>query len=237
MDRRDNVDSSNTYAKELEKERAEGREYDEYITEGGAKYRVPYRTVREVIFTSVEKEGEMRDTEHAARLQYRLMLQDAILFAKVEFVARKIKITYNPDNADNRKAKMSLQQISEFLAKEGVHVDISTAQQRDVDYYNEIYKYQYNPPSIREHPPYGYTLEEWRKGMKAEYESKKDEYEQAKKEKFHNFQDEYVREHPELAAELGIKIEPKKEDKSLIGRVLKKNKKSKDEKGFWFHGV
>ncbi len=234
MDRRENADT-HTYQKELEKERAETKEYNEYVDENGAKYRVPYHMVREVTFTGLKKE-ELIDTEHSARLQYRFMLMDSILFAKVEFVARKIKLTYNPETADNRKEKMSLQQIIEFLAKQGVHVDQQQMQQRDVDYYNEIYKYQYNPPSIREHPPYGYTLEEWRK-MKAEYEAKKAEYEHGKLEKFHAFQNEYLREHPELAEELGIKIEPEKEEKGLIGKVLKKKKEKKDEKGFWFHGV
>ena len=235
MDKRGDAET-HTYKQELEKEKADSKEYQEYVDENGARYRVPYHMVKEIIFTGIKKE-DLIDTEHSARLQYRLMLKDSILFAKVEFVARKIRVTYNPDTSDNRKEKISLQQLVDFLAKEGVHVDAQQAQQRDVDYYNEIYKYQYSPPSVREHPPYGYTLEEWRNGMKAEYETHKSEYDKAKLDKYHAFQNEYAQEHPELAAELGIKIETKKEDDSLLGRALKKKKEEKDEKGFWFHGV
>ncbi|MDE1873719.1 MAG: hypothetical protein KGI04_01195 [Candidatus Micrarchaeota archaeon] len=240
MDKRGDAEI-HTYQQELAKEKADTKSYDEYVEENGKRFYVPYHTVREVIFSGVSKE-DLRDTEHAARLQYRLMLKDSILFAKVEFVARRIKITFNPEGADNRKEKMSLQQLIEFLAKEGVNVDQKQMQQRDVDYYNEIYKYQYNPPSIREHPPYGYTLEEWRNGMKAEYETHKQQYDKAKLDKFHTFQKSYVLEHPELAEELGIDINAIKEEEekkvSLIDKVLKKDKaKKKDEKGFWFHGV
>jgi hypothetical protein len=228
-----------TYAQELEKEKADTKDYQEYVEENGKKFYVPYHTVREVIFSGIKKE-ELIDTEHAARLQYRLMLKDSILFAKVEFVARRIKVTYNPDDANNRKEKISLQQLIELLAKEGVHVDEKQMQQRDVDYYNEIYKYQFNPPSIREHPPYGYTLEEWRNGMKAEYESRKEVYDKAKLEKFREFQEGYLLQHPELAKELGVDIgaiqEKEKKRTPLLGKLVKK-KKETGEKGFWFHGI
>ena len=236
MDRREDADTY-TYQKELEKERAETKEYNEYVEENGLKYRVPFHTVRQIVFTDVKKE-ELIDTEHAARLQYRLMLQEAVLFAKVEFVARKISITYNPTGADNRKAQMSRQDVVDFLAKQGVHVGTNpeSVSERDVDYYNEHYKYHYNPPSIREHPPYGYTLDEWRNGMKAEYETHKAAYDKAKLDKYHEFQNNYLREHPELAAEMGVKVQEPKEEKGILGKILKKKAK-KDEKGFWFHGV
>ncbi|MCL5239393.1 MAG: hypothetical protein M1286_02895 [Candidatus Marsarchaeota archaeon] len=234
MDRRENTESY-TYQKELEEERKQGNvEYNDYVDENGAKIRVPYKMVKEVTFNNVKKE-ELIDTEHAARLQYRLMLQEAVLFAKVEFVARKIHITYNPDTSANRKAKWSLQQAVDFLAGQGVHINPQEMEQHDVDYYKEHYSYHFNPATIREHPPYGYTRQEWQK-MKAEYAAKKVEYEQGKLDKFHRFQANYLQEHPDLAAEMGVKIEPQKEDKSLLGKVLKKKPK-KDEKGFWFHGV
>ncbi len=234
MDRREDSESY-TYQKELEEERKQGKvEYNDYVEENGAKFRVPYKMVKEVTFNNIKKE-EMIDTEHAARLQYRLMLQEPVLFAKVEFVARKIHVTYNPDDAVNRKMKWSLQQVVDFLAGQGVHIDPREMEQHDVDYYKKHYSYHYNPDTIREHPPYGYTREEWQK-MKAEYATKKAGYEQGKLDKFHAFQEEYLREHPELAAELGVKIEPKKEEKDLVGKLLKKKAK-KDEKGFWFHGV
>ncbi len=233
MDRREGTDDI-TYQKELERERAENKEYEEYVEENGVKFRVPYKTVKEVTFVNIRKD-ELIDAEHSARLQYRIMLLEAVLFAKVEFVARKIKITYNPLEAESRKAKMSLQQIVDFLAKEGVYVSTEGMQERDVDYYNEIYKYQFNPPSIREHAPYGYTMEEWKK-MKPEYEAGKNAYEKKKLEKFHAWQHEYLIQHPELAAQLGVKIEEEKKKKSVLDRVFKKKKDSGD-KGFWFHGV
>ncbi len=236
MDRREDAENY-TYQKELEEERKQpDAARDEYVEENGVKFRVPYKMVREVTFSNVRKE-ELIDTEHAARLQYRLMLQEAVLFAKVEFVTRKIRITYNPDDVVNRKAKMSLQQLVEFLSKQGVNVSAEgpDTSQRDVDYYTEHYSYHFNPAVIREHPPYGYTREEWQE-MKVEYEGKKVEYEKGKLDKFHAFQAEYLQEHPDLAEQLGIKLEAKPEDKSVLGRVLKKKKETRD-KGFWFHGV
>lgn len=233
MDRRENTDAI-TYKKELERERAENKEYQEYVEENGAKFRVPYKNVRQVVFSNLKKE-ELIDTEHAARFQYRLMLLEAVLFAKVEFVARKITITYNPPEAESRKEKMSLQQIVDFLAKEGIHINPLEMQEKEVDYYNDIYKYQYNPPSIREHAPYGYTLEEWRK-MKADYLAKKVIFEKNKIEKFHAWQQDYLRGQPELAAEMGVKIEEEKKP-TLLGKIFKGKKKQTGEKGFWFHGV
>lgn len=203
MDKRENSDAV-TYQKDLEKELAEIKQYDEYVDEKGVRLRIPYKNVKQVSFSNLKKE-ELIDAEHAARLQYRLMLLEAVLFAKVEFAERRITITYNPPEAQSRKEKMSLQQIVDFLAKENVRVDAQQMQEKDVDYYNEIYKYQYSPKSVREHPPYGYTLEEWGK-MKADYEAKKAVYWKEDLEKFHAWQQNYLREHPELAAELGVEL-------------------------------
>ncbi|MCL4404501.1 hypothetical protein M1583_00735, partial [Candidatus Marsarchaeota archaeon] len=84
------------------------------------------------------------------------------------------------------------------------------------DYYKNFYSYAFNPPAIREHAPYGYTIQEWKK-MKPEYEKKKAEYRKKSEEKFHNFQMEYLKEHPELAKEYGIEIQQEKK-KGFFGR-------------------
>lgn len=232
MDRRDEPGTNEyTYQKELEREKKENKQYNEYVEENGERFYVPYRMVKEVTFADIAKEG-LVDSEHAARLQYRLMLQEAVLFAKVEFVARRIRVTYNPESAtDNRKAKTTRKKLEEFLAKEGVKVNEMSVAEREVDYYNEHYRYHFNPQVIREHPPWGYTADEWKK-MKAEYEAKKGAYEKEKLDSFHEFQNEYISEHPELAARMGVKPVVDKAQ----GAFGKKKKGSK-EKGFWFHGI
>ena len=65
-------------------------------------------------------------------------------------------------------------QLADFLAKEGVYVDPRNITERDVNYFEEIYRYQFEPKTIREHAPYGYSLQEW-KGMKPAWEKKRDE--------------------------------------------------------------
>ncbi|MDE1851377.1 MAG: hypothetical protein KGH69_01655 [Candidatus Micrarchaeota archaeon] len=229
MDHRDNLNKGNAYMKDLE---ADG-EFNDMITENGRTFRVPYRMVKEVIFKNIKKE-EMKDMEHSARLQYRLLLMDPILKAKVEFNKQRVIIVYNPVGADNRKEKISERELIEFLAKEGVNVDKSSMEERDVDYYNEIYKYQFEPESIREHPPYGYTREQW-KQMKPSWEKMRDEAEAAKIEKFHAWQQGFVEKHPELHAEQGF-VPQKKKKAGLMERIFGKKKEEK-EKGFWFHGA
>jgi hypothetical protein len=174
---------------------------DEYVEENGAKYKVPYQKVRRVTFNKLSKD-ELKDIEHSARLQYRLLLLDAILDAKVEFVTRKITLVYNPMESRNKKAKTSISEIMEFLGKEGVRVSKEDANESDVDYYTEIYSRHYNPPLIRDHPPYGYTVAEWKK-LKPNYERKKIQKVKKNRERFRNWQIKYLETHPELAAELG----------------------------------
>ncbi|VVB77085.1 Uncharacterised protein [uncultured archaeon] len=171
--------------------------YDEYLEDGGKRYRVPYRTIKEVIFTGVGKD-ELRDAEHAARLQYRLLLLEPVLKAKVDFDGQKITILYNPETAPNRFAKMSLQGLLDFLAKEGVLLDSKESKSRDVDYYREVYCYQYDPKQIRERPPYSFTLEEWQKGMKGKYVAKIKAAESKKAEKFSEWKTDFEAQHPEL---------------------------------------
>src|SRR5580700_1080029 len=138
MDRREGVSESG-FKKDLEQQ---SDDYNDKVMEDGKPIRVPYSMVKEVIFTNLS-EIELRDIEHSARLQYRLLLMDPVLKAKVEFIRKKIIITYNPTGAENRKEKISQRELVEFLAKEGVHVNIDYIAERDVDYYNEIYKYQF----------------------------------------------------------------------------------------------
>ncbi len=203
----------------------------QYIEENGNLYRVPYRIVAKVVFSNISK-SDMKDQEHAARLQYRLMLNDAILKARVHFAKGNITIIYNPTNADNLKEKISLEEIIKFLESEGIHVDRQHMVNEDYDYYKNFYSYAFNPPAIREHPPYGYTLEEWRK-IKPEWEKKREKGRIKNEEKFHKFQMEYLKQHPELAKEYGIEIEQEKP--SLKERLF--GKKKGQEKSFWFHGA
>ena len=204
----------------------------QYIEENGNLFRVPYRMVAKVTFSNVSK-ADFVDPEHAARLQYRLMLNDAILKARVHYAKGNIVIIYNPENADNLKEKISLEEIIKFLNSEGVHVSAANAVKEDYDYYKNFYSYAFSPPAIREHAPYGYTLQEWRK-IKPEWEKKKVEYTVKKEQQFHDWQMSYLREHPELAKELGIELQDKKKltlKEKLLGR------KSSSGKGFWFHGA
>ena len=193
----------------------------QYVEENGNLYRVPYKMVAKVVFSNVDK-AYFKDQEHAARLQYRLMLNDAILKARVHYIRGNIIIIYNPPNADNLKEKISIDEIIKFLESEGVKVSRDHMVNEDYDYYKNFYSYAFNSPSIREHAPYGYTIQEWKK-MKPEWEKKKAEYKRKSEEKFHNFQMQYLKEHPELAKEYGIEIKEEKltiKDK-LLGRKKK----------------
>ncbi|MGC8676109.1 MAG: hypothetical protein ACP5T3_01145 [Candidatus Micrarchaeia archaeon] len=169
---------------------------DMYVVDEGEKYRVPYNVVKEVVFSDL-KSDELVDLEHSARIQYRLLLNDAILRAKVEFVKRTITIVYNPPGSGSRNAEISLGDIVKLLENEGVHVNLPKAQQRDVDYKEEIWRAQFHPATIREHPPYGFTMDEWKK-MKPKYEISVQESRKKKWEKFKEWQKKYEKEHPEL---------------------------------------
>ena len=229
MDRRDNEPSENGFLKDL---KAEEKEYNDKVEYNGKVYRVPYRMIREVVFSNVSSD-ELKSIENSARIQYRLLLMDAVLKAKVEFVKNRITITYNPEDAQNRKEKTSRHQLADFLAKEGVSVNEENTQERVVDYFEEIYKPQFEPATIREHAPYGYSREEWKK-LKPEWQDNQEKLIKAKFEKFRAFQENYLDAHPELAREHGHVKKPKKH--SLIDRLKGKGKDDK-EKGFWFHGA
>ncbi len=231
MDRREDHNEQNVYQKELE-EQLSGSQviYNDQVTIDGKQYRVPYGMVKEIEFSDVPKEG-MMDMEHAARLQYRLMLQEPVLRAKVEFVKQKITIVYNPTEAKNNKPKISREELVSFLSKEGVRIDPTHFSEKDFDYLKEMYSYQFNPPSIRERPPYGYTISEWKR-MRDKYNSDTEKGKEESQKKFKEWQDSYAAEHSEI---LSDKVSAKHRNPSIREKLF--GKKKKGEKGFWFHGV
>lgn len=194
MDKSDN-DYRAFYAKNDD---AAASAYDSYIEDKGGKYMVPYRKVRQVVFGGAGGDG-LADQEHAARLQYRLILMDPVLIAEVDFESRRIRVVYNPEDATGRNERISLKGITDFLASEGVRVDAGNAETKELDYYRDIYEYYHDPKTVRERPPYGYTLEEWKKGMKTKYEKKMAGAESKKLEEFREWQAKFGKEHPELA--------------------------------------
>lgn len=234
MDHRENQDQ-NTYQKELEQSKKGENKFDDMVTIDGHPFRIPYKIIKEAVWSNVSKE-EMVSMEHAARIQYRLMLLEPIIRAKIEFMKQKITIVYNPTEAVNRKEKISMHELIKFMATEGVHLDHNKAEIRDFDYYNEMYKYQFDPPTVRERPPYGYTMDEWKK-MKGEYTTKIAESKVTSEDKFKNWQDSYAGQHPEVFGQSAAAAVPAKKP-TLMQRLFgKKDGKKKDEKSFWFHGV
>lgn len=202
MNKDDGQPGQTRYQQDLQKLKEQGGQADDsrnYIEEEGKHYRLPYRTIRMVEFSNIE-EKELIDPGHSARLQYRLLLLDAVIKAYVEFPRQKITVIYNPKEADNIREKTSQEELIAFLAKEGVGVDRSSITERDYDYYKEFYSYAFNPKVIREHPPYGYTTEQWRK-MKPQWEKKMEEHKRTKSEKFREYQNSYEKLHPEVYGE------------------------------------
>jgi hypothetical protein len=237
MDHREEPKGQNSYQLDLKKGTIDEKELmKSWVEIDGQAYRVPYKIIKKVIFSDVKKE-DMIDAEHAARLQYRLMLQDPIIKATVNFLHSRITVIYNPKTADNLREKINQEEIIDFLAKEGVYVDKAKIKEEDYDYYKELYSYAFNPKSIREHAPYGWTLKKWRE-MKPEWEQKQKDGEKAKMAKFHAWQDQYIQTQKEIndpiAAAASVKEQPKTLKEKIFG---KKKPKEKNEKGFWFHGA
>ncbi len=223
MDRRENVEGGSKYKEDLEHERQMGNVEEAWlIDENGNRYRMPYKIIKQVIFNGLSQK-EMIDPQYAARLQYRLSLHEPIIKASVNYIKGRITIIYNPKGAANRREQMSLQELIDALAKEGVHADMKQIEERDYDYVKEFYSYAYFPPTIREHPPYGYTDEEWAK-MKDEWKERTEKQRAEKLQKFHQWQGEYM----ESITKTG---DPNPERKK--GPKEKKG----GEKEFWFHGV
>ncbi|MFI5412273.1 MAG: hypothetical protein ACHQX1_00065 [Candidatus Micrarchaeales archaeon] len=205
MDRRDNQQIEKT--KETfgpgaaqEGETSKGESY--FIQENGKNFRMPYKMVKQVIFKNLDQK-ELIDIPHVARLQYRLLLFDAVIKAKVDYHKRFIRIIYNNEGADNIKEKISRQKLIEFLASEGVHVSEApeNMEETDYDYKKELYDYAYFSPSIREAPPYGWTREEW------------------KREKERRAKEQYRIEHPTMIDKL-LGRDKKKEKRESSGLKL-----------------
>ena len=198
MDRRDNQQvekSKEIFGPGAGQGGDDGKE-SHFIEEDGKKFRMPYKIIKKVTFKNLDQK-ELIDIPYSARLQYRLLLFDAVIKAKVDYYKRFIRIVYNHPEADNIREKISRKQLIDFLAGEGVHVktDPENMEEVDYDYFKELYSYAYFPPSIREAPPYGWTREEW----------KKEQERQAKKK--------YKAEHPGVLAKIfGKKKDEKKKD-------------------------
>jgi hypothetical protein len=230
MDHRTGSETQSTAVKTNEK-------FDAYVTENGEKFRVPYHMIKKVTFTNVSKQ-EMIDIPHAARLQYRLMLLDPIMKASVDFTKAKIIVTYNPDTADNNKEKMSLDELRAVLKKEGISTHDEHMVNEDYDYYKNFYSYAYNPPSIRERAPYGYTAEQWQ-ALKPEWQEKLKKGNLEKVAKHRAFQQAYLEENPEMAAKLDPNFKPTEHKQTFTDKLLGRKKKGNTGggKGFWFHGI
>ncbi len=209
--------------------------FDPYVEENGNKFRVPYHIIKKTTFSNVSK-SEMIDIPHAARLQYRLMLLEPIIKASVDFTKSKITVIYNHDTSDNNHPKISLDDLREVLKKEGISTDPAHMAHEDYDYYKNFYSYAYNPPTIRERAPYGYSQEQWQK-MKPEWEAKLKKGNLEKVEKHRAFQQAYLEENPEIAAKLDPNFKPSETKPTLKEKILGKKKGGSGGKGFWFHGI
>jgi hypothetical protein len=229
------MDHSNVDVNVKQDMKEESSGFNTYVIENGKQYRVPYRMIKKATFTNISME-ELIDIPHAARLQYRLMLMDPVIKATVDFTKSKITILYNPREADNIREKISLDELKEFLAKQGVNVNDSHSTVEDYDYYKDLYTDAYTSPSIRERAPYGYSMEEWRK-MKPEWEAKMKEGEKLKQQKYREFQENYLAENPEMAQKIveGYKPGNAWVKVAFLGKIF--GKREQKEKGFWFHGV
>jgi hypothetical protein len=161
-------------------------------SEEGKKYRIPYHIIKRAVFSGLKRE-ELIDVQHSARLQYRLMLLESVIKAIVDFNDLEITVMYNPTGADNNSAKMSIEQLTEFLAQEGVHADQGGVKNEDYDYYKHFYSYAYSSPSIRKSAPYSYTLDEWKR-LEPEFIKKTARANEDKLAKFRAWQKKYLKE-------------------------------------------
>ena len=188
MERRDEGESAYFKAEEAGKEG-----YDDFIEEGGKRVRMPYRIVKKLEFTGINAD-ELRDQQNAGRLQYKLMLNDAVIKASVDFAKAKITIIYNPEGAENRREKTNSRLLEEFLRNEGIGVKGAIKSERDYDYYRELYLRSFAPETIRRHAPYGWKGEEW-KGERARWERKLGAMQKRKLDAFHRWQEGYAALH------------------------------------------
>ncbi len=200
------------------------------VEENGKKYVVPYRTIKRVMFSNISQK-ELIDIPHAARLQYRLMLLEPVIKATVNYVKGTILVTYNNVGSGNLKEKMSREELIEFLGTQNIHIDPAAVEEQDYDYYNAFFRYTFNPQRVRETAPYGIKTEEWRK-IRPEYEAKTEDAFKKKMGEFHEWQDSYAVEHPDILNEY-----VKAEVKSKRGGLFGKKKVKGTSGGHWFHGI
>jgi len=166
---------------------------DELIEELGKKYHVPYRIVKEAVIAV--KRVDLGDQGRAAMLQHKLMTDDAIIKASANYITGKITVVYNPKGAKNLRPKTDLDAIVAKLQAEGV--EPLSVEQHDYDYYREFYSYAFNPPKIRDRPPYGYDAEKWKK-VREDYEREREKHEEEKRRKFKEWQQEYYKRHRDV---------------------------------------
>jgi len=157
MDRRE-LHNTQGYAEELARESKEEIDVSkEYIKEGDALIRMPYRKIKKVTFTNIKKE-ELKDIPHAARLQYRLLTNDAIIKAKVHYQKELIEIYYNPKSSENKSTqpKMSLDEIIKILNENSVHPEKDAIKEEIVDYKKTLFDRAFNAKQIRHAKPYSW---------------------------------------------------------------------------------
>ncbi len=162
-----------------------------FVLEDSKKYRIPYHIIKRAVFSNLKK-ADLIDVPHSARLQYKLMLMGAVIKAIVDFDELKITVMYNPTGADNGMPKTSMEQLTNFLAQEGIPANAGSTKNEDCDYL-EFYSYAYSSPSIRKSAPYSYTLEEWEK-LESAYIKKRTKEDREKFAKFREWQDIYAKE-------------------------------------------
>ena len=71
-----------TKQKVFEQENADEKDSN-FVMEDGDPYRMPYKIVKQVTFKNLDQK-ELKDIPYSARLQYRLLLFDAVIKAKVD---------------------------------------------------------------------------------------------------------------------------------------------------------
>jgi hypothetical protein len=115
---------------------------------------VPYKKIVHAEI-KVDK-SRLIDIPHAARLQYRLLLNDAIIKAKVSFTKGSIELYYNKEGSDNEMPKVSLENVLTLLKENGVEPQKDGINEKEVDYKDTLYNYAFKPKEIKRAKPYGW---------------------------------------------------------------------------------
>ncbi len=193
MDRRHAKEAENAYSRGLKERTDESAGWKEFIEIDGKRFRVPYGIIRKAEFHNLKPE-EMIDQQNAARLQYKLMLNDAVIKASVDFIRKRITVIYNPVGAENTREKTSVEALEAFLAENGIKITKEGTSDEDYDYYKEFYLKAFSPERIREHAPYGWSMGEWRK-ERGKWEKKLAGMRSRKLGRFHKWQEAYASAH------------------------------------------